>query len=56
LAIELSAAPAGQLSRVRLGGYATRAAAQAALGRLATPGGQGRGSVAGWTVGQWLVA
>ncbi len=44
LAIELSAAPAGQRSRVRLGGYATRAAAQAALGRLATPGGQGRRS------------
>jgi integrase len=56
LAIELSAAPDGQRSRVRLGGYATRAAAQAALGRLATPGGQGRRSVAGWTVGQWLVA
>lgn len=36
LAIELSAAPDGQRRRVRLGGYATRAAAQAALGRLAT--------------------
>ena len=44
LAIELSAAPDGQRRRVRLGGYATRAAAQAALGRLATPGGQGRRS------------
>src|SRR5436190_4498521 len=56
LAIELSAAPDGRRGRVRLGGYATRAAAQAALGRLATPGGQGRRSVAGWTIGQWLVA
>jgi hypothetical protein len=56
LAIELSAAPDGRRTRVRLGGYATRAAAQAALGRLATPGGQGRRSVAGWTMGQWLVA
>ena len=55
LAIELSAAPDGRRRRVRLGGYATRAAAQAALGRLGTPG-QARGSVAGCTTGQWLVA
>ena len=31
LAVELSAAPDGRRRRVRLGGYATRAAAQAAL-------------------------
>jgi hypothetical protein len=55
LAFELSATPDGRRGRVRLGGYATRAAAQAALGRLATPGAQGRRSVAGWTIGQWLV-
>jgi hypothetical protein len=54
LAIELSAAPDGRRRRVRLGGYATRAAARAALGRLSTPG-QARGSVAGCTTGQWLV-
>ena len=53
LAIELSAAPDGRRRRVRLGGYATRAAAQAALGRLGTPS-QARGSVAGCTTGQWL--
>jgi hypothetical protein len=42
LAIELSAAPDGRRRRVRLGGYATRAAT-AALGRLSTPGGQAMG-------------
>lgn len=40
LAVELSAAPDGRRRRVRLGGYATRAAAQAALGRLGNPGGK----------------
>ena len=55
LVIELSAAADGRRSRVRLGGYATRAAAREALGRLAIPGSQGRRSMAGWTTGQWLV-
>jgi hypothetical protein len=56
LAIELAAAPDGRRRRVRLGGYPTSAAARAALGRLSTPGGQARQSVAGCTTGQWLVA
>ena len=47
LAVELSAAPDGRRRRVRLGGYATRAAAQAALGRLGKPGGPPRRGVAG---------
>ena len=49
--MELSAAPDGRRRRVRLGGYATRAAAQAALGRLGSPP---RCGVAGCTTGQWL--
>jgi site-specific recombinase XerC len=53
--VEVSAAPDGRRRRVRLGGYATRAAAQAALGRLGIPG-QARGSAAGCTTGQWLAA
>jgi hypothetical protein len=56
LAVELSAAPDGRRRRVRLGGYATRAAAQAALGRLGKPGGPPRRGVAGCTTGQWLAA
>ncbi len=56
LAIELSAAPDGRRRRVRLGGYATRAAAEAAPGQLSTPGGQPRGGAAGCTTGQWLAA
>jgi len=56
LAIELSAAPDGRRRRVRLGGYATRAAARAALGRLGTAGGQAHRGVAGCTTGQWLVS
>jgi integrase len=56
LAIELSVGPDGRRRRVRLGGYAARAAAQAALGRLGTPRGRARCSVAGCTTGQWLVA
>jgi integrase len=56
LAIELSAGPDGRRRRVRLGGYATRAGAQEALGRLGTRGGRARCSVAGGTTGQWLVA
>jgi hypothetical protein len=47
LAVEVSAAPDGRRRRVRLGGYATRAAAQEALGRLGKPGGPlRRGAVA----------
>jgi len=38
VAVEASAAPDGRRRRVRLGGYATRAAAQAALGRLGKTG------------------
>jgi integrase len=56
LAIELSVAPDGRRRRIRLGGYATRAAARAALGRLSIPGGQARRSAPGCTTGQWLVA
>ena len=56
LAIELSAAPDGRRRRVRLGGYATRAAARPALGRLGTAGGQAHRGVAGCTTGQWLVS
>jgi integrase len=56
LAVELSAAPDGRRRRVRLGGYATRAAAQAALGRLGKPGGPPRRGAAGCTTGQWLAA
>ncbi|MBO0808740.1 MAG: site-specific integrase [Actinobacteria bacterium] len=56
LAIEVPAAPDGHRSRVRLGGYATRSAAQAALRGLRAPGGRpGRGT-AGCTTGQWLAA
>jgi hypothetical protein len=51
LAVELSAAPDGRHRRVRLGGYATRAAAQAALGRLGKPGGSPRRGVACCTTG-----
>jgi hypothetical protein len=56
LAVELSAAPDGRRRRVRLGGYATRAAAQAARGRLGKPGGPPRRGAAGCTTGQWLAA
>ena len=56
LAVELSAAPDGRRRRVRLGGYATRAAAQEAPGRLGKPGGPPRRGVAGCTTGQWLAA
>ena len=56
LAVEVSAAPDGRRRRVRLGGYATRAAARAALGRLGTPGGPVRRGAAGCTTGQWLAA
>jgi hypothetical protein len=56
LAIGLSVGPDGRRRRVRLGGFAARAAAQAALGRLGSPGGRARCSVAGCTTGQWLVA
>src|SRR5215469_5698655 len=56
LAVELSAAPDGRRRRVRLGGYATRAAAQAALGRLGKPGGPPRRGAASCTTGQWLAA
>jgi hypothetical protein len=56
LAVELSAAPDGRRRRARLGGYATRAASQAALGRLGKPGGPPRSGVAACTTGQWLAA
>lgn len=56
LAVELPAAPDGRRRRARLGGYATRAAAQAALGLLGTPGGPPRRGAAGCTTGQWLAA
>jgi len=52
LTAELPAGPEGQRRRVRLGGYQTRAAAQAALGRVRAPSGTAR--AAGWTTGQWL--
>ena len=53
LTVDLPAGPEGQRRRVRVGGYRTRAAAQAALGRLRAPSGAARVG-AGWTTGQWL--
>jgi integrase len=52
LTAELPAGPDGQRRRARMGGYQTRAAAQAALGTLRAASGTSR--AAGWTTGQWL--
>lgn len=56
LAAELPAGPDGRRRRVRLGGYPTRAAAEAMLGRLRAPIGRPFGGAAGCTTGQWLAS
>jgi hypothetical protein len=56
LAAELPAGPDGRRRRVRLGGYPTRAAAEAMLARLRDPIGGPRGGAAGGTTGQWLAS
>ena len=53
LTAELAAGPDGRRRRVRIGGYPTRAAAGAALGRLRAPSGPAR-AAAGRTTGHWL--
>jgi integrase len=56
LAAELPAGPDGRRRRVRLGGYPTRAAAEAMLARLRAPIGGPRGGAASGTTGQWLAS
>jgi hypothetical protein len=56
LAAELPAGPEGRRRRVRLGGYPTRAAAEAMLARLRAPIGGPCGGAAGCTTGQWLAS